>query len=452
MEKRLLTLLLCIVLPACQNSKTGAPTPSTTTPEVASPTSPPPAVEQAVSEQAVSEHSDNDLAVEPLGQYDNAQLLASCLSPDKLEEGWVRLFDGQSLWGWFYVGAANWQVREGALYVDSGAPSFLCTSFQISDYELLVDFKCPAGTNSGIFLRTTAEPLDVQTECYELNIAPTENPFPTGSLVKRQKVDPEVIGNVVPDVWHTYRIVVDGDQVKVWLDDKPVLEYTDPQPLRRGYISLQHNSGAIRFRNVLMRPLKTKQLTLGSDWESTWTKVEASGATLTATGGEGGLRIKGGPGRLETQEHWSDFVLQATYQLANPQVDSGILFRCAPNSLGKGYECQINHAVEGGQAAKPTDDGSGSIVWDARPNPQAARIVVGDGTKPTHVTLIASGGQFATWINGLQIADCSDDRKASDEPHADARVTSGPVALQGEDESTEVLFSRMAVSSIESAN
>ena len=61
------------------------------------------------------------------------------------------------------------------------------TTVDFADYELHVEFKAPATTNSGIFLRTPLEPKDPAKDCYELNIAPQDNPFPTGSLVGRIK-------------------------------------------------------------------------------------------------------------------------------------------------------------------------------------------------------------------------------------------------------------------------
>jgi hypothetical protein len=374
---------------------------------------------------------------------DPAQLLKACLTEEQLKEGWVRLFDGQSLWGWFFTGNANWRVVDGTIHVDKGEPSFLCTSFQIADYELLVDFKCPAATNSGIFLRSTASPQDVARECYELNIAPTDNPFPTGSLVKRQKVEADVIGEVSADQWHTYRVLVEGSKCQVWLDGKQVMDYTDAQNLRRGHISLQHNQGAVEFRNILLRPLGTQTLPLNNDWESAWTKAVKSEAQLDVTVEEAGLRLKGGSGQLESKEQWADFVLQATYQLASPEVNSGIFFRCIPGNLLDGYECQLNHALVGNSREAPKDYGAGAIF-----NRQRARVVVGDGIEPTYVTIIAEGNQIATWINGLWITDFADTRAPNINPRKGARTEAGSIALQGHDATTEVLFHRVAIGPI----
>ena len=55
--------------------------------------------------------------------------------------------------------------------------------FPWRDYELVVEFKAQEKTNSGIFLRTQLDPQNVETDCYEVNIAPDDNPFPTGGIV-----------------------------------------------------------------------------------------------------------------------------------------------------------------------------------------------------------------------------------------------------------------------------
>ena len=379
----------------------------------------------------------------PESGFDPDRLLEACLPEEKLKQGWVRLFDGESLVGWFSIGNSTWSVIDHAITVDSGEPSFLCTSFKISDYELMVDFKCPASTNSGIFLRTTANPQDVASECYELNIAPADNPFPTGSLVKRKKVDPSAIGEIAPDVWHTYRAVVEGDSVKVWLDDKPVMEYTDPKKLRNGYISLQHNTGPVSFRNIFMRPLGSKPLPLGSQWESGWTKLEKEGAKMTVSADGQSIRIQGGNGQLESKEKWDDFVLQASYQLSAPEVNSGIFFRCDPGKLLEGYECQLNHAFKI-HRANPDDWGAGGIF-----NRQKARIIVGDGTVPTYITILAENNQFMTWVNGLEVTDFADTREPNANPRRGSRREAGTIALQGHDDKTDVSFHSISVAPIE---
>ena len=63
------------------------------------------------------------------------ELLAARLSPDKASEGWIRLFDGYTLYGWEIAGAANWRVEEGSIVVDGGDQCLLCTSLPWQDYK-----------------------------------------------------------------------------------------------------------------------------------------------------------------------------------------------------------------------------------------------------------------------------------------------------------------------------
>lgn len=372
-------------------------------------------------------------------------LLKAQLTPEQLEQGWVRLFDGQSLFGWFVVGNADWKItEEGTLKVTRGEPSFVCSSFQIPDYELQVDFRSDAATNSGVFLRTGPQPQDVEFECLELNIAPPDNPFPTGSFVKRKKLEPAELGKFDASQWHTYLIRVAGKQVQVSLDGKPIMQLDDIEVAPNGHISLQHNAGQVEFRNVLLRPIDLSELKLGKDWEEDWTLSEKEPKTFTATPGDDGLKLVGGSGQVQSKKAYSDFFLQARYSLAKPEVNSGIFFRCVPDALLDGYECQVNHAMTDGDPLRPVDAGAGAIF-----RRQPARIVMGDGTKPTFLTLLASGPQMVTWVNGVQVADFFDTRKPDVNPRKGLRTDAGPIALQGHDTTTEVTFHSLKIAEIE---
>ncbi len=372
-------------------------------------------------------------------------LLKAQLTPEQLEQGWVRLFDGQSLFGWFVVGNADWKItEEGTLKVTRGERSYVCSSFQIPNYELQVDFRSDAATNSGIFLRTGPEPQDVEFECLELNIAPPDNPFPTGSFVKRKKLEPAELGTLFDATqWHTYLIRVAGQQVQVSLDGTKIMQLDNIEVAPNGHISLQFNEGQVEFRNVLLRPLDLSELKLGKDWEEDWTLAEKEPKTFTATPGDDGLKLVGGSGQVQSKKAYGDFFLQARYTLAKPEVNSGIFFRCIPDALLDGYECQVNHAMTDGDPLRPVDAGAGAIF-----RRQPARIVMGDGTKPTYLTLLASGPQMVTWVNGVQVADFFDTREPDVNPRKGRRTDAGPIALQGHDATTEVTFHSLKIAEI----
>ncbi len=394
------------------------------------------------SEQTPAKNADNAAnADEPKEFLVNAeQLIQAQLPEELLKEGWVSLFDGQSLFGWFIVDKANWRVEDGLIKVDRGDKSYLCSSLAIADGELHVEFRCDEKTNSGIFLRTQPSPGDVSQDCLELNIAPSDNPFPTGSLVERQKVDEAAIDNLDATQWHTFDVRMDGNKIEISLDGKAVQNYTDDTGLGAGHISLQHNQGAVAFRNLRFRPLPGKPLELKSNWESDWTLAQKDGAQFQAQPTEEGLKITGGTGQVQSKGEWADFMLQACYQIAKPEVNSGIFFRCVRDAILDGYECQVNHAIKGDDPLQPADGGAGAIF-----RRQTARIVLGNGEQPTYVTIYARGPQILTWVNGVQMVDFVDNRPVDDNPRKGLRTAAGPIALQGHDATTDALFRSLQI-------
>ena len=114
--------------------------------------------------------------------------ITSLLTPAELAEGWVALFDGETFYGWDGKDAANWKIADGAITVSEGEKGLLTTTTEWGDYVFKCDFKAPATTNSGIFLRTPVKPTDPAKDCYELNIAsPEVSPFSNGGFVGRAK-------------------------------------------------------------------------------------------------------------------------------------------------------------------------------------------------------------------------------------------------------------------------
>lgn len=371
------------------------------------------------------------------------QLLAAALSEEQLQDGWVRMFDGQSLFGWYIVGKANWRIEDEIIKVDGGERSYLCSSYLLTDYEFKVDFRSDAKTNSGIFLRTDPQPEDVAVTCLELNIAPEDNPYPTGSLVERQKLEPSELGEFDPTQWHTYHVRMIGNSVEILLDDRQIMKVDELEVSPTGHISLQHNSGLVEFRNILLKPIDGTALKLDADWEEDWTKSEKEEGVLAVEIVDDGLKMTGGLGQLQSKSAFGNFILQAQYTLAKPEVNSGIFFRCVPEGMLDGYECQVNHAVEDGDPLRPGDAGAGAIF-----RRQPARIVMGDGTQRSYVTILANGSQVVTWVNGVQVTDFYDSREPDPNPRKGSRTEAGPIALQGHDPTTEVTFHSIVVSEL----
>ncbi len=374
---------------------------------------------------------------------------ASAAAPHKLAnaelgDGWISLFDSETLYGWRAASEVNWHVADGQIRADSGQLGLLCTTTQFADYQLWLDFRAAAGTNSGVFLRTSPRPKDAGDGCYELNIAPADNPFPTGSFVRQKKVAP----TVAEDRWHTYEVTADGGQFSVMLDGKKVLEYTDPKPLGRGFIGLQFNTGAIAFRNIRLRPLRLNNLLNGRDL-SGWKTDQARESEFSVTA-DGALRVQNGKGQIESKATYGDFVLQLECLVNGRELNSGVFFRSIPGEFWMGYESQIHngtvrsstvHNSTGGSDPNlPSNCGTGGIF-----RRQDARRVMARDFEWFHKTIVAEGPHMAVWVNGRQVSDWTDHREPHVNPRKGLRLDPGSIILQGHDPSTDLLFRGLRV-------
>ena len=359
---------------------------------------------------------------------DQAPAKQNTLTAAEIDDGWIQLFDGETLFGWAPGSEADWKVADGVISVTSGKPGLLHTTSEFSDYVLKVDFRAPKKTNSGIFLRTPAVPKSPTVDCYEANVAdPSISSFPTGSLVGRKK------GNVerFTTDWQTYEIRVEGDRFRLKLNGTEVLDYSDPKPLGRGFIGLQLNTGKAEFRNIKLKPLALKDLFNHKDLTG-WRLYPGKPTVATVTK-DGDLNVKTGSGQVESEEKFGDFALQAEVICNAKKVNSGIFFRCIPGELMNGYECQIQNSFKNGDRTKPQDFGTGAIY-----RRQEARKVVSDDFRWFHMTLIATGLHMAAWVDGYPVSDWTDDRPPNANPRNGSRVEPGTLAIQAHDKTTDL--------------
>ena len=364
------------------------------------------------------------------------------LSAEEIRDGWISLFDGASLFGWEANSNANWSVKDGVIMADSGDQGLLLTGFQIADYEFRCDFRCEEGGNSGVFLRTPRDPGDVAVTCYELNICDSHKAFKTGSLVKRAQPDREV---ATDGAWNTFFVRVEGSRVDVSLNDSPLLTYDDPAdpPLARGHIGLQKNSGRIEFRNVFLKPLSSESLFDGKTLDG-WNVIDGSQSEFSVV--DGAIHVGNGPGFLQTDGEFADFVLQTEVQVNGDGLNSGIFFRSmrgTADAPSNGYEYQIENRMQGDDSSKPADCGTGGIF--RRTN--ARRIVASDREWFT-ATLIADGPRLMSWVNGYQVVDWTDTRKPDENPRRGLRLEAGHLILQGHDPTTDLDFRSIRISEL----
>lgn len=356
------------------------------------------------------------------------------LTTEEVTAGWVRLFDGETMFGWKANNDVNWKVTDGVVHADSGDPGLLVTTTEFADYELRCDFRLSKGGNSGIFLRSAFQPKDPTKDCYELNMCDSHPAFKTGALVGRQKPIKEVVGE---ERWRSYQVRVEGPKVEVKLDGETILTYSDDGAgaLRRGFIGLQKNVGHAEYRNVFLRPLSTKPLFNGKDLAG-WRVVPGGKSEFKVE--DAAIHVRDGRGFLETESTWGDFCLQAEIKTNGKALNSGIFFRAMPGTAenpSNGYEAQVHNAWKGDDRSQPVDFGTGAIYRRV-----PARRVVSNDFEWFTMTVSAQGPHVSVWVNGTQVTDWIDTRKPNDNPRDGLRVKPGHFSLQGHDPTTDLLF------------
>lgn len=202
-------------------------------------------------------------------------------------KGFVTLFDGKSLRGW-EGDPQYWSVEEGALTGKTDGSlkmnRFLTwTGSTIRNFELVVEVKVTAGGNSGIQYRGQSRPevdLDIVSG-YQCDVV-ANNPDYNGMLYEErgrrilshtgEKVivdregQPWVVGamakkSFAPDEWHEYRILVEGNHHRHWINGHPTADLIDLDPKGRaleGVLAVQVHVGPamkIQYKNFKIRHL-----------------------------------------------------------------------------------------------------------------------------------------------------------------------------------------------------
>lgn len=361
------------------------------------------------------------------------------LYPKEHAIGTLLLFDGKTTYGWESIGDAKWDVADGEIRTTGDKPGFLVTTSEFADFQLSVDFKAAAGTNSGVFIRSAREPKDAAKDCYEINIAaPGVSEYTTGSIVARQKSNaPSTDDSVLKSTdWVNMLITAEGNQITTEVGGNKVISFRDDtaNALLRGRIALQANKGPVAFRNIKLRPRGQKKLKF--DKELTGWKVFPGKQAEYSTTDKGELQVKNGPGMLEyTAQEFGDFVLSFEVRTMAPNLNSGVFFRQIPGEFTQGYECQVHNGIKDGDPAQPLDCGTGGFY--RRSN---ARFVNGRDLHWTRITLMVHGPHMAAWVNGVQVSDWTDERKPDDNPRKGLRTKPGTLSIQGHDPTTDILF------------
>ena len=155
------------------------------------------------------------------------------------------------------------------------------------------------------------------------------------------------------------------------------------------------------------------------------------------------LHVKGGPGQIETNNEYANFVLQLECKVNGDGLNSGVFFRALRTARGAGYESQIHNAFKGGDPTKPVDFGTGGIY-----RRQPARRIIAEDRQWFTKTIVADGPHMAVWVNGYQVSDWTDTRPPHENARNGLRLGPGAIAIQGHDPTTDLSFRNFRVAEL----
>ena len=168
------------------------------------------------------------------------------------KDGFVPLFDGKTLKGWKQRnGTAKYKVENGTILgtTNEGSPnSFLCTTKDYCDFELLFEVKVDDALNSGVQIRSASKKdfKNFRVHGPQVEIATNGTAgfiygeaLGTGWLSAKARVDKKT-KTFKNGEWNKYRVLAVGNSIKTWVNGQQVADLTDTRSkMPCGFIGLQ---------------------------------------------------------------------------------------------------------------------------------------------------------------------------------------------------------------------
>jgi hypothetical protein len=345
------------------------------------------------------------------------------LTPKEITDGWILLFDGDTTFGWKADGSVK--VDRGVIQLGAGKRAELLNSTAFAGFEFRAEYG-PDTMHASLWA------------CDELT-------RPGGN---------HKVTDLLPSKDQAWQIV--------GLNDRPPSEKDIGGPT--GIRFDVNDRGVLKLRNAKLRPIGLKPLFNGKDLAG-WKVFAPEKYKSKVTVEDRAIQLVNGPGDLQTEGKYADFVLQLECKSNGKHLNSGVFFRCKPNEYQNGYEAQIHnnftadppkdytveeydpqtHKLLEKRKVKSAavDYGTGAIYRRIPARKEAAK----DGEWFT-MTIVAQGNHIATWVNGIQQVDWYDNRPASDNPRTGCRLEAGHISIQGHDPTTNLSFRNIRIAEL----
>ena len=169
----------------------------------------------------------------------------------------IKLFDGKTMKQWHATGENQWIVSNGILKSPHSG-SNLVSNRLFNDFKLHIEFRYPAESNSGVYLRGR----------YEVQVIDSKEMEPSNVLLAGVYgfLTPSEMVAKSPGEWQSFDITLIGRMVTINVNGKRVIcneeipgitgGALDSNEGAPGPIYLQGDHGPIEYRNIVITPAK----------------------------------------------------------------------------------------------------------------------------------------------------------------------------------------------------
>jgi len=201
-------------------------------------------------------------------------VLVACSSSHKTSGGsggWISLFDGKSLNGWkFSEKPGTFSVENGSIKV-AGPRSHLYYEGPVMDhnfknFEVKAQVMTTPGSNSGFYFHTAYQDVGFPDKGFEVQVNNSHTDWKrTAGLY--DIVDTRDV-NVKDNEWFTLYIKVEGKHVITKINDKTIVDWTEPEGagapkghpgrvISSGTFALQGHDpkSVVYFKDIMVKPL-----------------------------------------------------------------------------------------------------------------------------------------------------------------------------------------------------
>jgi len=199
------------------------------------------------------------------------------LTADEAKDGFVPLFNGKNLDGWWVRGDKKdaYKAVDGKIEVSTGG-DYMFTNDEYDNFILRYDYRCVSGEgNSGVGIRSP-KVGNPAFDGFEIQVLKPGWPTPYQRSCSLYAIQPVKVEADKPfGEWNSVEVMADGPRIRTILNgqevyDVKVTDFTkdtvkeewqkvaDNRPAK-GYIGLQSHQDTVEFRNIRIKTLPAKK-------------------------------------------------------------------------------------------------------------------------------------------------------------------------------------------------